>query len=690
MLIFLWIMGIVAAGAMIACVYKKIDLVKLLILALTIHTSLYVIFSGFLIWMNLFNLWLPLLISLIVEILVSVAMLFLEDFYLPRITIKLSPYIGLFVIMLACGIGSSMQSAGYYGTGQDQGLYQIRAMYFMGGTYDNVLDFKEYYEIENEYEKKHYREELADMVGYYRLQEQGDPQATELEGVLHGISTFPALLALWGKVFGLVHMPGVLTFLYLLCIANFFLIGQNLKLKLPTNLIATAVLGVCPIMVWSAQNTLTEIGIALFLTGFFGILTENTKKGLALFTTIPFIAACFFHVTLAILMPLIVGLYIYNFYQTKDRKYLGALGISALGYGIGFTMMMSTARYYTTLNLSMLFGLTKYFINEDNILLVAWIAVAVVLLLALVLSFPRVTKSTLRKWKKFRKTTKGKRAAGICMSILGGLTVLVLIVQAVIDYRSDMWLMKTGIACYFITTGYIMIPLAFAGFVILFREFAGKRNHVNIYLGFAYTLLLYAGFVCNSIYYYYYFTRYYVPVLFLAVLAAALVLDRIPWKVTVPIGVAAVVVTVWQSSLLYEKRDMTYGDYQILENITSCIGEEDCILIYEQGYHIQRLFALQLKGLTGVDIYYADTVRIRSQIENYNALYDNVFVLTYDLGGAFDEENEDWRTIYRGMLQTSIYDKYVEDKHLPYAFEAVTMESPVALMILQDEMEEVY
>ena len=268
------------------------------------------------------------------------------------------------------------------------------------------------------------------------------------------------------------------------------------------------------------------------------------------------------------------------------------------------------------------------------------------------------------------------------MLITAVLTLVVLIIQMILAVKQNMWIMKTGTFCYLITTGYIMLPLGFAGAFLFKREFAGKRNMFNIYFSFLYVMMLYCGLVVTSVYYYYYYARYYVPFVMLVLVAAGFLLERITWKIAAPVAAAGAALVVWQSTLLYQERDLTYGDYQILDNMASCIDEDDCVLIFEQGYHIQRLFALQLKGLTGADIHYADMTRLGKQIEEYGTLYSNVFVLTYDIG-TFQEDPNEWRYVYQGVMKTSIYDKFVEGG-LPYAKECVTMESPVALLIWQE------
>lgn len=120
-----------------------------------------------------------------------------------------------------------------------------------------------------------------------------------------------------------------------------------------------------------------------------------------------------------------------------------------------------------------------------------------------------------------------------------------------------------------------------------------------------------------------------------------------------------------------------------MENVASCIGENDAVLLFDEGYHIQRLMGMQLKALTGADIYFLDQVNLKFQIEQYTAMYDNLFLLNYDTG-IFTEESGEWRYVYKGNMSTSIYSTEVTEG-LPYAKEAFQMESPIALMIYRGD-----
>ena len=684
MLLVVWILGMLAGCALTAFAHKKIEMEKMLIEGFSLYFSIWIFLSGIFIWADAFSLMKTTVWTLVAEILITAGIFSLGNRVLPVIVLPGKKLFPLAIILIAAAFLSGMAAEGLYSTSQDEGLYQIRAMYYMAGENKNVIDFREYYEIENEYEKATYRTGIKDLAGFYLEQEYGNPDAREMEGVLHGIATFPALLALWGKMFGLGHMGGVLTFLFLLLIGNAWLLGNNLKYKTATNSMMCLLLAVCPILMWSSKNMLTEIVIAMLLSTFFELLTSNQKKHLAMFSTLPVLALCFFHVTVSMLMPLFVLLYLLNFFYTRDRRYLMSMVVTLVGYGMGYAMMVTRSRYYTISNLTVLFTRVDRYItlNENNLPIIIWVIVGIFTFLAILFAFTPLRRKVHHAFKEFRKSPKGTKTIGILMIVL---MVLVLADMVLVLFKlpDGVRLVNASFIGLLLTTGFVCVPMAFAAIPVLFHQFSKSRNLVTIYLSMLYMIFLYCGIVWLFVNYYYYYARYLAPFVLLVVVAAGGLMNRISWKALVPVGIVCAGIVVYQTQLLYQERDLTYGDFYELENVASCIGENDAVLLFDEGYHIQRLMGMQLKALTGADIYFLDQVNLKFQIEQYTAMYDNLFLLNYDTG-IFTEESGEWRYVYKGNMSTSIYSTEVTEG-LPYAKEAFQMESPIALMIYRGD-----
>ncbi len=204
-------------------------------------------------------------------------------------------------------------------------------------------------------------------------------------------------------------------------------------------------------------------------------------------------------------------------------------------------------------------------------------------------------------------------------------------------------------------------------------------------------MVIYCGDVWVLIYYYYYYARYLSPFVVLILIMGGYFLNRIPWQIAVPVCLCMITLVKSQSSLLYNEQDLTYISYEQLEEIAALIGDQrvdleddpmiqkDVILIYDQGYHSPRIFALALKGLTGADVLYLNYDRLSVQLMECRARYEDIYVVQYNLG-RFKPEDEKWTFLYVGVMKTSLYDNFVESG-LPYAKEAVTLKTPLSLLI---------
>lgn len=706
MLMTYWIVGMLLAFGITILIYQKAELGRILIVSQSLYYCLYVVVSGVLIWINHFNLYRGALLTFLLELVFGSVFFLWQLLQKNKGKRKLSigfnwkEYLPLAIILLLSAF-LVQEKAGIYGTGQDQGLYQIRAMMYLGGYNDNVIDFPEYYFVENNWEKSQYLLELEDMVGFYLLKNDGHEFANDVNGVLHGIATFPALLGLWGKIFGLVSMPGILTVFYLLYLANLWLICDNMKFKTWVKTVVTTFLAVSPIVVWSAKQTLTEIALAMMIALFFMLLTEKSDKKVAFWSFLPLLAICYYHVVVTVLIPLFVILYVVAYLQTKSKGYLGALLLSMIGYATGFSMMLDSARHYTLKNFAQLFGKTGNLLNEENVELVIWVAAISVMVLSVVLFrlCERKRKGKQETGQKLVKTMNPVVKWGLNAGTI--FVIAFMINKAIVVAGQDLWIMKLSILGYLFLSGFVMLPMAFLGVLRKSGKASKEPQILLMSLSFLYVVFLYCGILWVNIYYYYYYARYLTPFIFLVLVVAGLLLNDFNKPtaiVTTVVGAGIVYLMLQQSSLLYEAKDLTYGSYEQLDEMVQAItaqeeqwrldyelSEEewalhrDVILVYDQGYHIPRRFALALKALTGADILYFNYDRMANQLLECKTRYQHIYLVQYDLD-RITEAGGEWTYLYRGIQETSLYDSFVTEG-LPYAKEAITLESPVSVLL---------
>lgn len=689
MIITLWIAGMIFAWIMTAYLYKSIELGKMLIAGTGIYFSIYVVSAGILIWKNTFNITTSLIIAIVVLLLLTVLAVIKNGLYLPKIKLAPIKYIGILLILIAAAIISSMNTSGVYGTGQDEGLYQIRAWYYMTEEYDNVLDFSEYYNIESDTEKKEYIQYINTMVGYYRMTDDfsSDEKVSLAKGVTHGILTFPALLALWGKMFGLVKMNGILTLMFLLSIGNVWLTCCNMKIKQPVALVSCAVMTICPIIIWSSRVTLTEIVLLMFISLFIMVLTESKKKDIGLLSVIPIVAACYYHVTITIFIPLIIVIYLILIFATRQLSYAVALIISMIGYMTGFFMMTASSHAYTYSSFESIFGMTKDLINKDN--LTAWIVTMSVIVIAYGIMFcvKPIRLELTEGFSNLQRSSKKRKIFGIVLCVLNVLVLAYTIYKGFKANSQGMWAGKLGSVCYLYATAFIFLPAAFACIFFIKNIIAKNKSYLVVFVSFMYVMLLYCDFMWVLIYRYYYYTRYFTPYTCIIILAGAIMLNKIDFRIVVPVTVVCGAILIWQTSLLYTSRDVTTFNYDTLADIDEIVGEKDAVILLDQGYGIPALMALPVRAATSADIYFAQDYDLIQKVEYYTDFYDNVYILLYDVKHYTDEDGT-WRYVYQTSLDGQFYEDYLEDKGLPYPKEVIDMPSPFAILAYEGEANE--
>ena len=164
----------------------------------------------------------------------------------------------------------------------------------------------------------------------------------------------------------------------------------------------------------------------------------------------------------------------------------------------------------------------------------------------------------------------------------------------------------------------------------------------------------------------------------MAVIPAGYILNRLNAKILAPVIAFGTLVMIWQSRLLYKDQDLTYCQYDMIQKVVSCISSKDVVLLNEEGYQCHSVFLLPVKMLSGADVYFVDRDNLEIQMQIYDQLYDDVFLLTYDVGQY--AENKSWNLVYRDMMHSSMYETFYEYS-TPYPLKAEVFDSPVALYV---------
>ena len=504
----------------------------------------YIVVSGILIWLDSFSMIKASAGVIIVDVVLSITLAAVFEYGMPKIKFSKANCVCILCLVIPFAVLSQLNKAEMFLSGQDQGLYQFKAMHYIGGDYRNYNDFQEYYNLESDYEKYYFLTRLQGMTGVYLT----NPVDTENETMydidlyseniteytLHGIATFPALLALWGKMFGLVHMTDILTLFYVLSIAGVWIICDNLKMKKTTSVFAGIMTGICPIALWSSQITLPECCLTMIVVLFFTYITEKPSKKIWVVSVIPMVAFCFYHISIIIVAPMFLVIYLWNYLNSKRKELVFAVIIFMIAFACGINMMNTYNEVYVAGNIWSVIRVTHYLVNYDNYLAVFTILPICGIVATIII---HVICSSLRIQKKIHsvKETKGFAILGKIISSLIVIAIIALSVIKWIYFASSGNLVMTRYTMLGILsmTGYLLFPVAMISLIMYSKKFFGNAAFSSVSIGLAYIIIVYVLCIFPNIYYYYYYFRYFSPYMMFIIIPAMYMLDHIDFKITV-------------------------------------------------------------------------------------------------------------------------------------------------------------
>ncbi len=671
MFVFLLFLGVIIGIIEVALIYNTIESGRLVIYGTTVYFCEYSIISGLLIQLNRFSLMkacLGTVIASAVICMVCIAVSLIRTkirkskFCRPVIKGEPAKWIPLFIIMLAFGVLGSFNKSGFYALSQDQGFYQARAMFYLGDNYDNNIEFSEIENIAGEDAAEYYRTKVEEAQGGVFV--EGDTLTYQLRG----LGTFPAQLALFGKAFGASNMSILLTVFYILTIGVTFIVCDNMGAKRSICYLFAILEGLCPMIVWSAKNTLCEAFLMLLIGTFLSMLFEDNKDkgaGADIITVLPVAAFCFYHLSVTMFIPIVVTAFLTAAVYKQKKIYIADSVILVFVYVLGQKMMSDTSFRYWYVNLDRIFSLTKRVINENNFLtVIMWISV-VYAILAGILAL-------------FLKKIQPKKEGRIGKIILILLSALFAAVSLLLFYKSRGKLLQgQELDCLtmfgvLILTEFIVVPAAFIGHIILAGEYVKNYKYMITWLMFYYIIIVMFTGVYSSMKYYFYYGRYLTPFLLVMYLGALPLFDRIKVWITIPVMAVLAGVVVYEGRIVYTEKDVTLCDYDVVFDMCESIEDEEttAVIIIDNNLILNRLL-MPIKGLTEADVYFGDSADLcleQNEIGEIITMYDNIYMLVYD--EWFPVETTDrWENVYtRSMVFTS----YDRNNGLPFP-ESVTV-----------------
>ena len=579
-------------------------------------------------------------------------------------------WIPLVVVILALPLVLTKNEL--FGMGQDQGVYQVVAINLMNGLTDRQQDFAEYYTLSSTDQT-----EFADAIKHYLVGYDMAPEnypdtvydrtVSPVSGIYHGIPTYPAMLALFGKLFGVSHMVQLETVIWVCMIFLVSFLCRQMQWKRLTEFLACTVCAVSPIVIWVAKSSLTELFLAVILLSFVLLITTpNRSHGLSILPIAVF--ACY-HVSIYTMVPLFVVLY-GALYLFRRKTQYAVLMLSTIGlYLASYFAMRHVQPFYTMNNYRSLFTGDITVFNITTVVTVVSIVAFVICGIYCLILHRRAKRFDANA---FLEMAQQHTWVKVIFSLFLLLPVTYILYKALSQGMVGelRYLTLTG---YAIQTGFFLLPVT--GIIVLFRmkTVLEKPETMVLYAMFLYCILVYAAFLRFQIEYYYYYARYLAPFVPIAVLFAAMVLDKCNWKVTVPLLTAGVLVVAPFDKFLATAKDDTRMQWSVLMELTEKIDETNCVVVDTE---LMPQIYLPLRSMTGAATY-PELENAVEQVDQLSEQYDTVYYLTTDT--SILQYSDSYRCVYRNTAHHSEDDLNHNGKLFPMPLAFLEYDEPICL-----------
>lgn len=610
---YITLFSILVSTWMIGKCYGKMSGIKAIVLGTTNYFFFYILCSALLFWVDYYSIKKAVVGTgaAVVVFAVIFACIFKQKvkFFLRKRE--------LYALLLMCllTLPLTTQKFGFFGMGQDQGVYQTKAIELINGNNQRIFDFWEYETLVEE-DKETYRANIEVIAGLDQI-DQGKPGlegidgVTDVAGIYHGIPTYPAILAMFAKFFGLSHMMDCQTVFLLLMLMIVYYILENFRVKYWLRLLSMTILGLSPEILWVSKSSLTEMFLAVILTTYVMMLTDK-KELVRFFSFLPVAVFGVFHVSAFTVMPLVVVLYWLLYYVEREKiTYIASCILSIVAYVLGFLFMIYISPTYTTNNY-----LNRVAFIDDGmlvpiVLMISTIALTATMIYALLLRNRHFCKLLDKIWYYRTVIYKGTVA----------LLLLYVVVSSLLAGKTVEEIPNIGVVAVAIATGIMLVPVSILKIFALPKENITKRNQLVIYLSFAYGILFYYGILRSYVRDFYYYGRYMVPYLFIAVVMFAVLFNKTRRRYVIMICIVGICSFVPPVYYLCTNMDDTRLEWEVLEQTMEEIdGYNSAVILGEKTV---KAMALPIASL-GCDIYFvtddilADVAKIE---DKYQAIY---------------------------------------------------------------------
>lgn len=594
------------------CLTLKLDYLKCFVCGLATFFCEYVLVSGILFFFDGFHiartLWIQLVLNLgFLGLSIWKGSFSVESFRFKKYRL----FLAVFVLLLPVSMN------GFFGMGQDQGVYQVKTLFLMKDKTEKQIFYDEIDKLETKEEKEAFVEDVFRYAGYDKYDEglwfnSEEDKINDTSGYFHGVQTFPALLAWSGTLFGVEHMMLCQMFFLFLFLAFISFVCDEITdrewVKLPVLLVA----GFSPITLWVAKAALTEMFLALLFVMFFYFLKKGKGRTIWI-SLLPLLTYSFYHVTIYTMLPMFVCIYLLYFLKTGQRRYLYVGMANIAGFLVGFFTMLRVNPTYTTNNYFHGLGFLS-FLNGRNLPVFVICICGIALLLHVCLLFVKKSKE---EW--INRFFGGKLFKILLLLFAAGCGLVIFL-------RRNGDLQHLTIVGYVMMSGFIMLPAIGGLFLWKFlreKDFMADTFKAAVFFGFLYAILLYSAVFRVEVDHYYYYGRYLLPYLPMIIFVFAYLAKKLRWYWLFGVVLFAGGFYVKYDALLYAEPDDTRLEWETLTGILENIEDEGKTAVFVDE-EVGITYRLSVKGWTNADTYLVEDdlgEKLDAVLDNYDRIY---------------------------------------------------------------------
>lgn len=622
--------------------YHQIEVLKVFALSISVFFMVYSVISGLLFAFDRFSF----INALIIEGIIAIIFLCWCVLNNKNDQVKLT-FAGKrdLAVLVLIGIAMPFTFEKYeiYSTGRDQGLYQAEAIELFMDNYDVQHDFEEYQILSNEEDKTAYRKMVNEtFLGYYPLRGQDLPTVKEdsiisdVSGMYHGVQTFPAILALWGKMFGLEKIVNVQTIFFVCSIILLYYVLESLKVRGLIKFFASLIYALSPLVLWISKTSFTEMFLTLIIVNYLLALFDEKNHWLAGLSVLAF---AFVHVSYFILLPLFVFIDLFMYVTDKNKQFLSVNIISAISLAVGYTVMSIIAPQYFFGNVSRLFF--GHIVTKNNFMM--WIY-CVSFFIILVNVF-------VGKYSNCLQNVFSKSRIMLLVKVVLFISLLYILWYGYkIGFKSsaDMYGERAvyytyygkGIEAYLhlslftfaMATGFIVLPFVIYNMFISLEK--NNLKYLVLSFLFLYMIIIQSAFIRKEVPFYYYYSRYLVLYIPIICAICAMILDWYSNRVATSIIMISICFMMPFNIVLYNSKDETFFQWEILLDLQEAIEENSAIVL---GTHeIAHVIGPQLRAVTGAAIF-PEFEDVNNEFFLLESKYSNVYYLNFSKPRGMDE-----------------------------------------------------